>query len=387
MSDAAEFCSPEPPPQKIMRLFLCGDVMLGRGIDQVLPHPCNPTLHEGYVHSALDYVRLAEEANGAIPCPVAPSYVWGAALDELNRAQPDARIINLETAITRSEDFAPKGINYRLSPENADCLTAAAIDCCVLANNHVLDWGHTGLLDTLTALERLQIKVAGAGRNLDEASAPAIFPVAGKGRVLVFSFAVVTSGTPRSWNATRDSPGVNLLTDLSEKTALRISSEITCHRQPHDVIVVSIHWGSNWGYDILEQQRHFAHALIDGADVSVIHGHSSHHAKGIELYHERLILFGCGDFLNDYEGIQGYEDYRGDLALMYFADIETAGRNLAAVEIVPFQINQFRLVRPSPPDIDWIWQTLNRESRRFGTGVVLSSPGRFVLSWPGNPTT
>ena len=166
MSAAAQLRSIEPPGQQTMRLFLCGDVMIGRGIDQVLPRPCNPILYESYVHSALDYVRLAEEANGAIPRPVALSYIWGAALDELNRVQPDVRIINLETAITHSEDFAPKGINYRISPENADCLTAAGIDCCVLANNHVLDWGRAGLLDTLTTLERLQIKSAGAGRNL-----------------------------------------------------------------------------------------------------------------------------------------------------------------------------------------------------------------------------
>jgi len=282
MSAAAELRSTEPPAPQTVRLFLCGDVMVGRGVDQVLPRPCNPILHESYVESALDYVRLAEEANGAIPRPVVPSYIWGAALDELNRTQPDARIINLETAITRSEDFAPKGINYRVSPENADCLTAAAIDCCVLANNHVLDWGRAGLLDTLTTLERLQIKAAGAGRNLDEASAPAALHIAGKGRVLVFSFAVVTSGTPRSWAATPDAPGVNLLTDLSEATAVHIADQIAHQRQPHDLIVVSMHWGPNWGYDIPEQQRRFAHAVIERADVSVIHGHSSHHAKGIE---------------------------------------------------------------------------------------------------------
>src|SRR5674476_203865 len=162
---AAGVRSTQPPAHRTMRLFLCGDVMLGRGIDQVLPRPCDPAIHESYVHSALDYVRLAEEANGAIPRPVAPSYIWGAALDELNRSQPDARSINVETAITRSNDFAPKGINYRISSENADCLTAA-IDCCVLANNHVLDWGRAVLLDTLTTLGRLQIKTAGAGRNL-----------------------------------------------------------------------------------------------------------------------------------------------------------------------------------------------------------------------------
>ena len=69
------------------------------------------------------------------------------ALDEFTHMRPDARIINLETSITRSEDYAPKGINYRMSPENADCLRAAGIDCCVLANNHVLDWGRRGLLE------------------------------------------------------------------------------------------------------------------------------------------------------------------------------------------------------------------------------------------------
>jgi len=385
MIAVAELCSTEPPAQKTVRLFLCGDVMVGRGVDQVLPRPCSPILHESYVESALDYVRLAEEANGPIPRPVAPSYIWGAALDEMNRSQPDARIINLETAITRSEDFAPKGINYRISPENADCLTAAAIDCCVLANNHVLDWGRGGLLDTLTTLERLKIKVAGAGRNLDDVNAPAALHVAGKGRVLVFSFAVVTSGTPRSWAATRGAPGVNLLTDLSEATAVRISDQIARQRQPNDVIVVSIHWGPNWGYDIPQQHRHFAYALIERADVSVIHGHSSHHAKGIEVYHDRLILYGCGDFLNDYEGIQGYEDYRGDLALMYFADIEPASRDLAAVEIVPLQIRKFGLVRPPDSDIGWVRQTLDRESRRLGTGVAVMSPARLALSWPAVP--
>jgi poly-gamma-glutamate capsule biosynthesis protein CapA/YwtB (metallophosphatase superfamily) len=210
--------------------------------------------------------------------------------------------------------------------------------------------------------------------------------IAGKGRVLVFSFAEVTSGTPWGWAATRDAPGVNLLTDLSDATVIRISDQISRHRQPHDVIVISIHWGPNWGYDIPEEQQHFAHALIERADVSIIHGHSSHHAKGIEVYRNRLILYGCGDFLNDYEGIEGYEDYRGDLALMYFANIEPVSRDLAAVEIVPLQVRKFSLARPPNPDIDWVRQTLDREGRQFGTSVAAISPGRLALSWSGNLT-
>lgn len=377
----------ELPARQTVRLFLCGDVMIGRGIDQVLPRPCSPIIHESYVHSALDYVRIAEGANGPIPRPVDLSYIWGAALHELEQTPPDVRIVNLETAITRSEDFAPKGINYRVSPENADCLTAAAIDCCVLANNHVLDWGRIGLLDTLTTLERLRIKASGAGRDLHEASTPATLPINVKGRVLVFSIAVVTSGTPPSWAAKRDTPGVNLLTDLSEATAVRISDQIARQRQPHDVVVVSIHWGPNWGYEIEKEQRHFAHLLIDYANVSIIHGHSSHHAKAIEVYHERLILYGCGDFLNDYEGIQGYEDYRGDLTLMYFAEINPTSGDLVTIEIVPLQIRKFSLIRPSGLDIDWVKQILDRESRGFGTRVTVLSPGRLALSWPSKSAT
>ena len=135
----------KPSPNKPIRLFLCGDVMTGRGVDQILPYPCDPRLHEPYMDSAIDYVRLAEQAVGPIPRAVDFSYVWGAALEELSHARPDARIINLETSVTRSDAWLDKGINYRMSPENAACLRAAGVDCCVLANNHVLDWGRAGL--------------------------------------------------------------------------------------------------------------------------------------------------------------------------------------------------------------------------------------------------
>src|SRR5215467_5126333 len=170
MAEVAVKSSSTQPGRSVIRLFLCGDVMIGRGIDQVLAHPCDPQLHESYGHSAMEYVHLAEAVNGPIPRRVDGSYVWGAALDELRREQPDGRIINLETSVTRSDDFILKGINYRASPDNADCLAAAAVDCCVLANNHVLDWGRAGLSETLATLAHLGIKTAGAGRNPDEAA-------------------------------------------------------------------------------------------------------------------------------------------------------------------------------------------------------------------------
>jgi poly-gamma-glutamate synthesis protein (capsule biosynthesis protein) len=115
--------------------------------------------------------------------------------------QPDVRIINLETAVTRSNNRANKGINYRMSPENAECLAAAGTDCCVLANNHMLDWGCSGLMDTLATLQKLNIEATGAGRNDRGARAPAVLNLA-EGRLLIFAFGSTSSGVPLEWAAT-----------------------------------------------------------------------------------------------------------------------------------------------------------------------------------------
>ncbi|HWP44201.1 MAG TPA: CapA family protein, partial [Blastocatellia bacterium] len=348
-------------------IFLCGDVMTGRGIDQILPHPGNPVLYESYVRDARSYVELAEMANGPIPRPVSFGYIWGDALEELDRAAPDARIINLETAVTASEDhWLGKAVLYRMHPRNIGCLKAARIDCCALANNHVLDWGERGLEETLESLDAAGIAHAGAGRTAAEAEAAAALAVAGKGRVLVFSLGSITSGIPMEWRATEDRPGVCLLEDLSEATAQRVAGRMLGQAQPGDVTIASIHWGGNWGYLIPEEQISFAHRLIDEG-VSIVHGHSSHHVKAIEVYRERLILYGCGDFLTDYEGISGYEGFRGDLALMYVARVDARQNRILGLEMAPFQSRKFRLNRASIVDAEWLCDLLNRLGEPFGT--------------------
>jgi poly-gamma-glutamate capsule biosynthesis protein CapA/YwtB (metallophosphatase superfamily) len=325
-------------------------------------------------------VALAEEVNGPIPRRVAPGYVWGDALDVLDRSRPDVRIINLETSVTTSEDAAPKGINYRMHPRNVPVITAAGTDCCVLANNHVLDWGEAGLLETLDTLERAGLSVAGAGRNLGAARAPAVLEVAGKGRVLVFAVAATDSGVPRSWAADAARPGVHLLLDSSKRTVDGLADRVEAIKQAGDIAVASIHWGFNWGYAIPREQRRFAHALIDRASIDVVHGHSSHHPKAIEVYHDRPILYGCGDLLNDYEGISGYEQFRDDLVLMYFPAFDVRTGCLLRLEMTPLQIRNFRLQRPSPADREWLHETLDRECRRFGHRVALRQEV-LALEW------
>jgi poly-gamma-glutamate synthesis protein (capsule biosynthesis protein) len=354
--------------------------MTGRGIDQVLPHPGDARLYEPYIRDARGYVQLAERANGAIARPVDFGYVWGDALAVLTQAMPDARIINLETAVTRSDEYWPgKGINYRMNPDNIACISAAHIDCCVLANNHVLDWGYSGFADTLRTLQAAGLSTAGAGRNRQQAEAPAIIEVAGEGRVMVFAFGATSSGIPRAWAATRTRPGINLLPDFSPATVRHIADQVAAVKRPGDIAVASIHWGGNWGYTIPDQHRSFAHRLIDTAGIDVIHGHSSHHPRGIEVYRDKLIIYGCGDFLNDYEGIHGYEEYRGDLALMYLAELEPRSGRLAGLEMVPLQMRQFSLHHASEQDARWLADTLQREGAALDTRVERRGDNVLVL--------
>lgn len=361
--------------------------MTGRGIDQILPHPSRSRLSEAHVKSAADYVALAEAVAGRLPRHVAADYVWGDALPVLLAVQPAAQIINLETAVTTHDRPWPKGINYRMHPGNIACLTAARIDCCVVANNHVLDWGRAGLSETLATLQRVGIRTAGAGRDAAQATAPAAISLPGGGRVLVFGFAAADSGVPDDWAATASRPGVNLLADLDAATAVRLGEAARCQRRPGDLLIASVHWGGNWGHDIPAAHREFGHALIDSG-FDLVHGHSSHHAKAIEVYRQKLLLYGCGDFVNDYEGISGYAAFRADLAVMYLPQLDAATGRLLRLEMRPMQIRRFRLNRASTGDAGWLHQVLARESAKLGTVITLGADNSFAIeNGGGQPCT
>jgi poly-gamma-glutamate capsule biosynthesis protein CapA/YwtB (metallophosphatase superfamily) len=357
----------------MVTLFLCGDVMTGRGVDQILAHPCPPGIQEPYVRDARDYVALAEQANGPIGRPVAPAYIWGDALTDLERIAPDARIINLETSVTTSDDFWPgKGIHYRMHPRNVDCLTAARVDVCVLANNHVLDYSHSGLHETIHTLMGAGLKVAGAGASINQAREPAIIDVSGGGRILVFAVGAENSGIARTWAATAASSGVDLLPDLSDATANDLLDRVRRRKRHGDVAVVSIHWGDNWGYEVPHAHVRFAHRLLDGG-VDLIHGHSSHHPRPVEIYRNKLVLYGCGDFITDYEGITGYEQFRDDLVLMYCPHLDPDTGELVDLCMTPLQIRKLQLIRPSACDRDWLRERLAKVSRSFGCDVTIAA--------------
>jgi poly-gamma-glutamate capsule biosynthesis protein CapA/YwtB (metallophosphatase superfamily) len=340
-------------------IFLTGDVMTGRAIDQILPHPGDPALRESVVTDARTYVRLAEQTNGPIPAPVDFAWPWGEAVEVVEQFRPDVRLLNLETSITARGEFAPgKAVHYRMHPDNVGCLAAIRPDVCALANNHVLDFGHQGLTDTVRVLQDAGIRNAGAGLDASHAERPAVI-----GRVVIASCGMGTSGIPQAWAATGRGPGVAYVPDMSDRSADVVAERLVAVKGPGDIGVVSVHWGSNWGYEVETAQIRFAHRLID-AGVDLVHGHSSHHPRPIEVYRGKLILYGCGDTVDDYEGIGSYESFRHELRLLYSASVEEC-----ALRMVPMRMRRMRLERAPDRDADWLRATVAENSSRFGTRV------------------
>jgi poly-gamma-glutamate synthesis protein (capsule biosynthesis protein) len=363
-------------------LALAGDVMLGRGIDQVLPAPLPPTLHEPWVRDARDYVHLAERVNGPIGAPRPLAYPWGEALAAMQRLAPAARIVNLETAVTRSaEPWPGKGIHYRMNPAHVGCLQAGAIDACVLANNHVLDWGRQGLTETLASLHAAGLRTAGAGADLRQASAPAVLPLAGGRRLLLFAWAMPSSGVPHDWAADARQSGVALLPDADAAAAQVVVERVARERRDGDRLVVSLHWGGNWVDAIPAAHRDFARRLIDGGAADLVFGHSSHHPLAVEVYRGRLILYGCGDLINDYEGIAPHGYHRADLVCLYAATLDADDGGLRRLAILPFQLQRFRLAEPPPAALAWLEQALGRACAPFGTRLESGPDGGWELRW------
>jgi poly-gamma-glutamate capsule biosynthesis protein CapA/YwtB (metallophosphatase superfamily) len=363
-----------------LTLFLSGDVMTGRGIDQILPFSTDPQLFESYAKSAKDYVLLAERTHGKIPANVSFKYIWGDAIEEFDKIQPDFRIINLETSVTqRGTPWQWKSIHYRMHPGNAPVLKAANIDVCILGNNHVLDWGYEGLEDTLESLRHEGIRTTGAGKSPEGAQKPAV-PENGSGRVLVFSYGSPTAGVHRDWAVSDQKAGVNLLPGYGSDAAEKIIETVRKYRKEGDKVLVSVHWGGNYGYEVPENQQKLSHRLLDSGLIDLIHGHSSHHPKGMEVYNDRLILYGCGDLINDYEGISGREEYRSDLRLLYFPKLDASGK-LISLEMTPLKSRRFQLKYTEEEETQWLVETLDRECNKFGASVEVSQKGRLRLLW------
>ncbi|HEU5349205.1 MAG TPA: CapA family protein [Ktedonobacterales bacterium] len=248
-----------------MRLLFVGDVMLGRLVNEALRN--------------------------------APAmYPWGDTLALFQAA--DLRCCNLECALSdRGTPWTatPKAFHFRSDARNSAVLRAAHIDIVSLANNHALDYGMEALADTITLLDAAAIRHAGAGSTLEEAAQLATAETfVGKIGLLAFS------DNEPVWEARSGEPGILYVpVDLADIRATHLFERVRQARAMVDFLIVSAHWGSNWGYIPPPEHVRFGRALIDaGADT--VFGHSSHVCRGVEIYRGRPILYGAGNFIDDY---------------------------------------------------------------------------------------
>lgn len=345
----------QPKGDHIVRLFLGGDVMTGRAIDQLFAvHNPDDFGKPGH-WPARRYEAWSEGLHGPAARPQPPAYIWGDALDYLAQMQPDFSMVNLETAITTSGEWEAKGFNYRMHPDNTACLAAAGIDCVTLANNHVLDFGTQGLLDTLGALATAGIGTCGAGEDHAQAMRPHIHQLADGHCILVFAWALQDSAEPMShWAATSGAPGINYLERITPSAARAMKRAIDNWRQPGDLVIVSLHWGANWVREIPQAHRWLARYLIESAGVDLIHGHSAHHVLPVEIHRGKLVLYGCGDLINDMEARPDFRARRGHLGALYLVDFDMRDRRLAALHVQPVERRRFRLEPASAQDAAWV---------------------------------
>ena len=310
-------------------LAFTGDVMLGRLVNEMIGH-------------------------------MGHYYVWGDTLPLLKRA--DLRLINLECVIAEDGkpwDRSPKVFFFRADPHAIDVLKAAGIDYVSLANNHTLDFGDEAMLEMLKRLDEAGIAHAGAGRNLQDASKPAVLEAGGL-RIGVVSF---TNNEP-AFAAAESSPGTNYIPiTLADRVVRKVRAAVDNARALADIVVFSIHWGPNMRQRPTQRFREFAHAVIEmGADI--FHGHSAHIFQGIEIYRGKLIMYDTGDFIDDYYVGPGETN---DQQLLFLVTI--AGRRIRRVEMVPVEISMCRVNIAGEDVQKEISKRFTSLSAEFGTEI------------------
>ena len=276
--------------------------------------------------------RLANAAFKDKP----PEYAWGDTLSLFKGA--DVRFCNLECVISdwgTPWSITPKVFHFRSDAKNIEILRAAHIDAISLANNHILDFEYEGLFNTMNNLKVAGIRYCGAGMTLSDASEPVIWETKG-GRFGLIAF---TDNEP-GWEATEDQPGIFYLPiSLKDQRAGKLLELVRRTKEVVDLLIISTHWGPNWGYTPPAEHIPFAHALID-AGTDIIFGHSGHVVRGIEIYKQKPIMYCTGDFIDDY-AVDEIE--RNDRSFIFV--LETDGHNIFRICLYPTVIRRFQAMR------------------------------------------
>ncbi len=198
----------------------------------------------------------------------------------------DIFFTNLEAPFGTSGEPFQKKFTFRVNPDLIKVLNAGKINLVSLANNHVMDYGQSGLQETITSLKENHIRYAGAGMNVRQARQPAILQLHGA-RIGFLAYSLTF---PEAFWATDSSAGTCF---PYEEYVFRDVAEL---KKKCDLVLVSCHWGQELRREPKAYQIHFAHQLIDkGADIVL--GHHPHVIQGMEIYNGKLVAYSLGNFI------------------------------------------------------------------------------------------
>jgi poly-gamma-glutamate synthesis protein (capsule biosynthesis protein) len=296
-----------------------------------------------------------------------PEWPWGDTLSLLRRA--DLLVGNLEFVLAADgRPWPGKVFHFRADPDAVASLEAAGFALVSVANNHVLDFGVDAAMASLATLSAHDIRFAGAGEDLGAARKPATIARTG----LTVGMLAFTDNEP-GWEAGRDAPGIHFApVDPRDPRAAALLEAVARERRSVDLLIVSAHWGGNWGADVPRSHRSFARALVEaGADV--VFGHSPHIPRAVEVIRGRPILYSAGDFVDDY-AVDPVE--RNDRSFVFV--LRTDGAVPSELRLHPTEIDRCR-VRLADRHARAIAERMARRCAALGTGAEWDAAERCLV--------
>lgn len=282
---------------------------------------------------------------------------------------------NLECSLSQKGTQIPgKGIWFRADPSCAPALKRAGYDVLSIANNHILDYDSPALLDTLEFLREQGIDYVGGGKDLDEAAQPVIREVNGQKVAFVAATEMAdifwTYQYPRTFEAKAELPGVRKL-DVDQ-----LVDSVSSLRDQVDVIVVSLHWGTEYSDYPEAVQKEAAHRLVD-AGAKLVIGHHPHCLQGIEVYNGSLIAYSLGNFVYDRQ--RRPKCMETLLVKTYFK-----GSELQKIELYPAMIENEQPRPAKGDDAARILKKMKKLCLEFDTNINLSDTKGIINVSKGN---
>lgn len=254
--------------------------------------------------------------------PDQPLYPFEKILPTLQSA--DVAFTNLETSIIEGDNTDPRTFQFRSDTDIGRRMREANIRLVSIANNHVHDYGDKGVRRTVEVLRNEGLTFTGAGTE-NEAYAPAYLEVKGI-RIALLAY-VDPAIAPPGVRAKGDNPGLAVMNVEKLKAAI---AEATVNEA--DIIIVSMHSGTEYTQKLTNNQQVFAHAAIDaGADIVL--GHHPHVPQGTEIYNGKHILYSLGNFAFD-------QTWSKATMQSVIAKIVLTEDGVKSVELVPIVIDK-----------------------------------------------